>query len=163
MRKLVSLKTSIRATLMVSLLGLAACGASPKFEDVSRLERSDLVPSTTEVLRTSTQKSEQRQAKNASFQTMLTAEAATLLDGSGYDIELDVQSFMIPDAVQAKITGARAFVAAKITLKSQRSGDVLVDGTEVTFVAPQADNAATSADALVLAFGAHLQKSLQLR
>lgn len=148
--------------MLAALLGLAACGATPKIDDVSRLERSDMVPATTEVLRAPTLKDIQRDARNATFQELLTFEAETLLETTDLTVELDVQSFMIPDEMQAKITGARAYVSTHVTIKTV-SGAVIVDSAEVNFVAPKDGPSVTNPDALVLAFGKHLQSSLRIR
>lgn len=155
--------TKVRPFLLLSALGLAACGATPKGEDVSRLVRSDLVPSTTEVLSATKLKDARRAAKNTSLQSRLADEASAVLEGTDYGVELDVVSFMIPDAMQAGITGARAFVAARITLRDATSGDMLVEGADITFVAPEGGAKVNDADALARAFGQHLKQSLQLR
>lgn len=163
MRKFLNAKSVIRPVLVSALLGLAACGATPNVDTVSRIEQSALAPTAALVEQAATLKAERRAAKNKTFAEQLSLQADELLAGSGYDVELEVESFMVPDAMQAKITGAQAYVAAKITLKNALTGDVLVDSADVTFVAPSAAQNPADADALVLAFGAHLTSSLQVR
>ena len=162
MRKCNKLTGGIRSLLLLSILGLAACGAQPKGEDVTRLERSDMVPSTAEILRPQPRKAAAEVAKVANFETMLNEDVSKMLRPAGYDVELDVLSFMVPDKMQANITGARAFVAANVTLRTD-DGEVLVRDAKVTFVTPTDGPLVTDAKALTVAFCEHLEKSMQLR
>lgn len=153
----------IRSLLMVSVLGLAACGATEKVEDVSRVERSDLVPSTTDILRATPKKSERRLAQDKSFSAALNEDANRILAPSGFDAELTVESYMVPNAIVAEISGARAYLSTKITLRNAASGELLVQDVAMTFVTPKDGPVVTDAEALVVAFGEHLKKSMQLR
>lgn len=152
-----------RPLLILSVLGLAACGATEKVDDVSRVERSDMVPSTTEILRTAPKSSQRVQAKTAALVKQLNDDTNAMLNQAGYDVDLDIVSYLVPNRIQAEISGARAYLSTKITLRNAASGEVLAKDVAMTFVTPETGPIVTDSQALVVAFCEHLEKSLKLR
>jgi len=163
MRKFGKAAGKIRSLLILSVLGLAACGATEKVDDVSRVERSDMVPSTTEILRAAPKSSEQAMAKMTALSKMLNNDTNAMLNQAGFDVDLELVSYMVPNRIQAEISGARAYLSTNITLRNAASGEVLAKDVAMTFVTPETGPIVTDSQALVVAFCEHLEKSLKLR
>jgi len=153
----------IRSLLILSVLGLAACGTTEQIDDVSRVERSDMVPSTTEILRAAPKSSERVLAKTAELSKLLNEDTNAMLNQVGFDVDLDVVSYMIPNRIQTEISGARAYLSTNVTLRNAASGEVLAHDVAMTFVTPIDGPSVTDSKALVVAFCEHLEKSLKLR
>lgn len=153
----------VRSLLLFSVLGLAACGSSPATDDASRIDSSNFVPTTTQIISVAPTKDVHAEASMAGFATELTTEVNAMLAERGLEADLEVESYMVPDEMQVRITGARAYVAVLVTLRQASNGQTLIKAAPVTYVTPENGPIVADVNALVMAFSDHLGKSIRMQ